>query len=110
MKTTCIPMRRGFVYLIVVLAWASRRVLVWRLSISLADAAVEALEEAIANRGVPEIMNTDQGSRLTAAAFIDVLHRRKVRISRDGKGCWRDNVFMGRLWTSGKCEHVYLHA
>jgi putative transposase len=111
MDTTYIPMRRGFVYLTVALDWASRRVLAWRLSISLAaDAAVEALEEAIARHGVPEIMNTDQGSQFTASAFIDVLRRHAVRISMDGKGCWRDNVFVERLWKSVKYEHVYLHA
>ena len=111
MDTTYIPMRRGFVYLTVVLDWASRRVLAWRLSISLAaDAAVEALEEAIARHGVPEIMNTDQGSQFTAFAFVDVLRRHGVRISMDGKGCWRDNVFVERLWKSVKYEHVYLHA
>ena len=111
MDTTYIPMRRGFVYLTVVLDWASRRVLAWRLSISLAaDAAVEALEEAIAKHGAPEIMNTDQGSQFTASAFIDILRRHDIRISMDGKGCWRDNVFVERLWKSVKYEHVYLHA
>jgi putative transposase len=111
MDTTYLPMRRGFVYLTVVLDWASRRVLAWRLSISLAaDAVVEALEEAIARHGVPEMMNTDQGSQFTAAAFIDVLRRHQVRISMDGKGSWRDNVFVERLWKSVKYEHVYLHA
>ena len=111
MDTTYIPMRRGFVYLTVVLDWASRRVLAWRLSISLAaDAAVEVLQEAIARYGTPEIMNTDQGSQFTASAFIDVLRHHAIRISMDGKGCWRDNVFVERLWKSVKYEHVYLHA
>ena len=83
----------------------------WRLSISLAaDAAVDALEEAIARYGVPEIMNSDQGSQFTTGAFIDVLRRHDIRISMDGKGSWRDNVFVERLWKSVKYEHVYLHA
>ncbi len=91
--------------LTVMLDWASRRVLAWRLSISLAaDGAVEASEEAIANHGTPEIMNPDQGSQFTAAAFIDVLRHHEIRISMDGKGCWRDNVFVSgrgsRLSTS----------
>jgi putative transposase len=103
MDPTYIPMRRGFVYLTVGRDWASRRVLAWRLSISLAaDAAVEVLEEAIARHGVPEIMNTDQGSQFMASDFIDVLHSHKMRISVDGKGSWRDNVFVDRLWKSVK--------
>jgi len=111
MDTTYIPMRRGFVDLTVVLDRGSRRVLAWRLSISLAaDAAVEALEEAIAKHGTPEIMNTDQGSQFTAVAFIEALRRRDIRISMDSKGCWRDNVFVERLWKSVQYEHVYLHA
>ncbi len=111
MDTTYIPMRRGFVYLTAVVDWAARRVLAWRVSISLAaDAAVEALQEAIARYGVPEIMNTDQGSQFTASDFIDVLREHAIRISMDGKGCWRDNVFVERLWKTIKYEHVYLHA
>jgi len=111
MDTTYIPMRRGFIYLTAVVDWASRRVLAWRVSISLAaDAAVEALKEAIARYGAPEIMNTDQGSQFTASDFIDVLREHDIRISMDGKGCWRDNVFVERLWKSVKYEHVYLHA
>jgi putative transposase len=111
MDTTYIPMRRGFVYLTAVVDWAARRVLAWRVSISLAaDAAVEALKEAIARYGVPEIMNTDQGSQFTASDFIDVLREHAIRISMDGKGCWRDNVFVERLWKTIKYEHVYLHA
>jgi putative transposase len=111
MDTTYIPMRRGFVYLTVVLDWASRRVLAWRVSISLAaDAAVDALNEALARYGAPEIMNTDQGSQFTASAFIEVLRQHQIRISMDGKGCWRDNVFVERLWKTIKYEHVYLHA
>ncbi len=111
MDTTYIPMRRGFVYLTAVVDWAARRVLAWRVSISLAaDAAVEVLEEAIARYGVPEVMNTDQGSQFTASDFIDVLREHAIRISMDGKGCWRDNVFVERLWKTIKYEHVYLHA
>ena len=111
MDTTYIPMRRGFVYLTAVVDWATRRVLAFRVSISLAaDAAVEALREAIARNGVPEIMNTDQGSQFTAKDFIDVLREHQISISMDGKGCWRDNVFVERLWKTIKYEHVYLHA
>jgi putative transposase len=111
MDTTYIPMRRGFVYLTAVVDWATRRVLAFRVSISLAaDAAVEALREAIARYGVPEIMNTDQGSQFTAKDFIDVLREHQIGISMDGKGCWRDNVFVERLWKTIKYEHVYLHA
>lgn len=111
MDTTYIPMSRGFVYLTAVLDWATRRVLAWRLSNSLAaDAGVEALEEAIARYGAPEIMNTDQGSQFTSSDFIGVLEANAIRISMDGKGCWRDNVFVERLWKSVKYEHVYLHA
>jgi putative transposase len=111
MDTTYIPMRRGFVYLTAVVDWVSRRVLAFRVSISLAaDAAVEALKEAIAKYGVPEIMNTDQGSQFTTSEFIGVLNEHDIRISMDGKGCWRDNVFVERLWKSVKYEHVYLHA
>ena len=111
MDTTYIPMRRGFVYLTAVVDWATRRMLAWRVSISLAaDAAVEALKEAIARYGTPQIMNTDQGSQFTAADFIAVLREHAIRISMDGKGCWRDNVFVERLWKTIKYEHVYLHA
>ena len=111
MDTTYIPMRRGFIYLTVVLDWATRRVLAWRLSNSLgADVAVAALEDALAHYGVPEIMNTDQGSQFTSGAFIGLLQENGIRISMDGKGCWRDNVFVERLWKSIKYEHVYLHA
>jgi putative transposase len=111
MDITYLPMARGFMYLTVVLDWATRRVLAWRLSNSLtADAPVEALEEAITKYGTPEIMNTDQGSQLTSSQFIGVLERHGIAISMDGRGCWRDNVFVGRLWKTVKYEHVYLHA
>ncbi len=110
MDTTYIPMQRGFVYLSAVLDWATRRVLAWRLSNTLtADPCVEALEEAIQKYGPPQIMNTDQGSQFTSAAFISVLEHNGIEISMDGKGCWRDNVFVERLWKSVKYEEVYLH-
>ena len=111
MDITYIPMARGFVYLAAVLDWASRRVLSWRLSITLEAAfCVEALEEALAKHGKPDIFNTDQGSQFTGAAFTSVLHRNDIAISMDGKGAWRDNVFVERLWRSIKYEEVYLRA
>jgi putative transposase len=104
-------MARGFVYLIAVIDWYSRRVLSWRISNSMtAEFCVEALEETIARYGTPEIFNTDQGSQFTAANFIVVLDRNNIRISMDGRGAWRDNVFVERLWRSVKYEEVYLHA
>ena len=104
-------MARGFVYLIAIIDWMSRKVLTWKLSNTLsADFCVEALEEAIARFGTPEIFNTDQGSQFTSTAFIDVLKKHGIRISMDGKGRWRDNVFVERLWRSVKYEEVYLHA
>ncbi len=110
MDTIYIPMRRGFVYLTAVLDWATRRVLAWRLSNTLtADPCVEALEEAMLKYGTPEIMNTDQGSQFTSSAFIGVLEQNTIQISMDGKGCWRDNVFIERFWKSVKYEEVYLH-
>jgi putative transposase len=111
MDITYLPMRRGFVYLAVVLDWATRRVLSFRLSNSLTtDFCVEAVEEAIARYGCPEIFNTDQGSQFTSFEFVSLLHGHGIRISMDGKGCWRDNVFVERLWKTIKYEHVYLHA
>ena len=111
MDMTYIPMAQGFVYLTAVLDWATRRVLAWRLSNSMtADACVDALDEAIGKYGVPEIMNTDQGSQFTGSAFVDTLTTHRIQISMDGKGCWRDNVFVERLWKSIKYEEVYLHA
>jgi len=111
MDITYIPMARGFVYLAAVVDWASRRVLAHRVSISMdTDFCVQALEEALARYGCPEIFNTDQGSQFTSAAFTDVLHKRSIRISMDGKGAWRDNVFVERLWRSVKYEEVYLRA
>ncbi len=111
MDITYLPMARGFVYLAVVLDWATRRILAWRLSNTLsADFCVEALDEAITRHGVPEIMNTDQGSQFTGSEFIGTLERHHIAISMDGKGCWRDNVFVERLWKTIKYEEVYLHA
>ena len=111
MDLTYVPMARGFVYLAVVIDWFSRRVLAWRLSITLEAAfCVEALEEALARHGRPEIFNTDQGSQFTGGAFTGVLTRNGIAISMDGKGAWRDNVFVERLWRSVKYEEVYLRA
>ena len=111
MDITYIPMARGFVYLAVVLDWFSRRALSWRVSITLEeDFCVEALEEALSKHGEPEIVNTDQGSQFTGAAFTGVLARHKIAISMDGKGAWRDNVFTERLWRTIKYEEVYLRA
>ena len=108
---TYLPMARGFVYLAAVIDVYSRRILTWRISNSLtADFCIEALEEAIARHGAPEIMNSDQGSQFTAAAFVQVLQHHQIRISMDGRGAWRDNVFVERLWKSIKYEEVYLHA
>jgi len=111
MDITYIPMARGFVYLAVVLDWFSRRVLSWRVSITMEAAfCVETLEEALAKHGTPEIFNTDQGSQFTGAAFTGVLMKNCIAISMDGKGAWRDNVFVERLWRSIKYEEVYLRA
>jgi putative transposase len=111
MDITYIPMARGFVFLTAVLDWHSRRVLAHRLSITMeADFCVEALQEAIARYGNPEIMNTDQGSQFTGAEFIGELRRHGIQISMDGRGQWRDNVFVERLWKSVKYEDVYLKA
>ena len=111
MDITYIPMARGFVYLAAVVDWFSRRVLAWRLSITL-DAAfcIEALEEALAHYGRPEIFNTDQGSQFTSHDFTSALLKNEIAISMDGKGAWRDNVFVERLWRSVKYEEVYLRA
>jgi len=111
MDITYIPMARGFVYLAVVLDWFSRRVLSWRLSITMEAAfCIETLEDALARHGKPDIFNTDQGSQFTGAAFIGVLVNNDIAISMDGKGAWRDNVFVERLWRSVKYEEVYLKA
>jgi len=111
MDITYIPMARGFVYLTAVVDWFSRRVLAWRLSISMAvDFCIEAVEEALAKHGKPEIFNTDQGSQFTSIDFIKLLSDNKIAISMDGKGAWRDNVFVERLWRSVKHEEVYIRA
>jgi putative transposase len=111
MDITYIPMARGFVYLAVVLDWFSRRVLSWRLSITMEAAfCVETLEDALARHGKPDIFNTDQGSQFTGSAFTSVLADSGIAISMDGKGAWRDNVFVERLWRSVKYEEVYLRA
>ncbi len=111
MDITYIPMARGFVYLVAVLDWYSRKVLSWRVSITMdVHFCLEALKEAINVHGVPDIVNTDQGSQFTAQAFTGLLKQKGIRISMDGKGAWRDNVFIERLWRSVKYEEVYLHA
>lgn len=111
MDITYIPMARGFVYLAVVLDWCSRRVLSWRLSVTrTVDFCLEAVEEALTRHGRPEIFNTDQGSQFTSSEFIDLLLANCIEISMDGKGSWRDNVFVERLWRSVKYEEVYLKA
>ena len=108
---TYIPMENGFIYLTVIMDWYSRKVLSWRLSNSMDSSfCVDALEEAIHRYGKPGIFNTDQGSQFTSDAFIDVLKDNDIGISMDGKGAWRDNVFVERLWRSVKYEEVYLNA
>jgi putative transposase len=111
MDITYIPMARGFVYLAAVVDWFSRRVLAWRVSISMAvDFCIEAVEEALAKHGRPEIFNTDQGSQFTSLEFTQLLSGNGIAISMDGRGSWRDNVFVERIWRSVKYEEVYLHA
>ena len=107
---TYIPLQRGFLYLVAIQDWASRRVLSWRLSNTMdASFCVEALEEALGRYGTPEIFNTDQGSQFTSLEFTQPLKDAQVKISMDGKGCWMDNVFIERLWRSLKYECVYLN-
>ncbi len=104
-------MARGFVYLAAVVDWFSRKVLAWRLSISMdASFCIEAVEEALARHGRPAIFNTDQGSQFTSMAFTDVLKKAEIAISMDGRGAWRDNVFVERLWRTIKYEEIYLRA
>jgi putative transposase len=111
MDITYIPMARGFAYLAAVVDWFSRRVSAWRLSITMeVEFCLEAVEEALARHGRPEIFNTDQGSQFTSEAFTGLLLNRGIAISMDGKGSWRDNVFIERLWRSVKYEEVYLRA
>ena len=108
---TYIPMRRGFLYLVVIMDWASRKVLAWRLSNTMdAEFCVAALKEALTRFGKPEIFNTDQGSQFSSNDFTDVLRGAEVKISMDGRGRWMDNVFIERLWRSLKYECVYLNA
>ena len=107
---TYIPVRRGFLYLVAIMDWATRKVLAWRLSNTLdASFCVEALDEAIAKYGAPEIMNTDQGSQFTGSAWITTLTDTGIKISMDGRGRYLDNIFIERLWRSLKQEAVYLH-
>ncbi len=108
---TYIPLAKGFLYLVAIMDWASRKVLAWRTSNTLtADFCVEALNEALAKFGTPQIFNTDQGAQFTSTAFTGVLESRGIRISMDSRGRWVDNVFVERLWRSLKYEEVYLHA
>jgi putative transposase len=111
MDITYIPMAHGFVYLAAVVDWFSRRVLAWRLSITMeVEFCLDAVEEALARYGRPKIFNTDQGSQFTSAAFTGLLLENAIAISMDGRGSWRDNVFVERLWRSVKYEEVYLYA
>ena len=111
MDITYVPMARGFVYLAAIIGWFSRRVLSWQLPITMeADFCVEVLEEALARHGKPEIFNSDQGSQFTSHAFTSVLREAGIAISMDGRGAWRDNVFVERLWRSVKYEEIYLRA
>lgn len=107
-----IPMERGFLYLFAIIDWATRRILAWRLSNTLTtDFCIEAVREAVARYGKPEIFNTDQGSQFTDGDFVALIREELgIKLSMDGKGCWRDNVFIERFWRSLKYEEVYLHA
>ena len=111
MDITYIPVARGFVYLAAMMDWFSRKVLAWRVSITMDIAScVEAVEEALARYGAPDIFNTDQGSQFTSEVFTGLLKGHGIQISMDGRGSWRDNVFIERLWRSVKYEEVYLRA
>jgi putative transposase len=111
MDLTYIPMARGFVYLAAVVDWFSRRILAWRVAITMTvDFCLDAVEEALANYRKPEIFNTDQGSQFTSLEFTGLLQKNEIAISMDGKGSWRDNVFVERIWRSVKYEEVYLRA
>ena len=108
---TYIPMARGFCYLVAVMDWATRKVLSWRLSNTLDNSfCIDALEEAIARYGTPDIFNTDQGSQFTSLEFTDILSQVGIRISMDGRGRWMDNIFIERLWKTVKYEDIYLKA
>ncbi len=111
MDITYLPMKRGFLYLAAVIDWHSRKILSFRLSNTMhTDFCIEAVHEAIQKYGVPEIMNTDQGSQFTSLEFTDLLKSHQIQISMDGKGCWRDNVIIERFWRTVKYEEVYLKA
>jgi putative transposase len=111
MDLTYLPMRRGFLYLAAVLDWATRRVLAWRLSNTMTpDGCLDTLEAAMREYGSPGILNTDQGSQFTSTAFVSLVQVHSIALSMDGKGAWRDNLFVERLWKSVKYEEVYLHA
>ena len=111
MDITYIPMARGFIYLAAVVDWFSRRVLAWRVSITLeVEFCLEAVKEALARYGKPAIFNTDQGSQFTSGAFTQLLLDNEIAVSMDGRGAWKDNVFVERLWRSIKYEEVYLRA
>jgi putative transposase len=111
MDITCIPMARGFLSLAAVMGWCTWRVLAWRVSITLeVDVCIEAVKEALACHGTPEIFNSDQGSQFTSTDVIKVLADREIRISMEGKGAWRDNVFVERRWRTIQCEEVDLRA
>jgi len=111
MDLTYIPMARGFVYLVAVVDWFTRRVLSWNVSITMdVHFCLEAVEEAISQYGTPEIMNTDQGSQFTSLAFTKLMKNQDIRISMDCKGAWRDNIFVERLWRTIKYEDIYLRA
>jgi putative transposase len=102
-------MRRGFLFLVAVMDWHSRKILSWRLSNTMhADSCIEALQEAITRYGKPDIVNTDQGSQFTCTEFIELLKTNAIAISMDGKGCWRDNVLIERFWRTIKYQEVYL--
>ena len=108
---TYIPMHKGFCYLVAVMDWATRKVLSWRLSNTLdASFCIDALKEALLNHGTPDIFNTDQGSQFTSDEFTGVLNKRGIKISMDGAGRWRDNIFIERLWKTVKYEEIYLKA
>ncbi len=108
---TYVPMEKGFAYLVVIMDWHSRKVLSWRLSNTMeADFCVQALEAAIQDYGCPQIFNTDQGVQFTSEAFTDALKDHHIQISMDGKGCYRDNIFVERLWRTVKYEHLYTRA
>ncbi len=111
LDTTYIPMAKGFVYLTAVVDWASRKVLASKIAITLeACHAVDVLKEAFTHHGTPEIVNTDQGSQFTAEEFVNTVKDRGCQVSMDGRGAWRDNIFVERLWKTVKYERVYLHA